>query len=295
MMRKYLLCGVVLGFSGWLFTATQVVAQSGTKTTVSVEKIHAKPTLQQSMERASKGASLGRVTDAFDNQLTDRLNSSRKFTVLAVSDLADVLKAANRSGQASESVEHNYGVVATLDDFEDSTERMEFKTLNQVGIKRKIRLSIVVKIWNVKTGELYESANIQIMKKDDRSDSTELQKNAELSDELLLASVREAAQKVADRVVDVAFPMKVLAKSDRQIMINRGDSSGVEVGQVWNVFSTGKTLTDPDTGEVLGREELLAGKARIISVQPKFSTAEILEGNDRISEGMVLRLPQSLK
>ena len=292
-MKIHLLSGAVLGFSGLLLTTLPVAAQTGGKATVSVEKIHAKPTLQQSMDRAGKGASLGRVTEAFDSQLIDRLHSSRKLTVLAVSDLADILKAANRSGQASEGVEHTYGLVATLDDFEDSTERMEFKTLNQVGLKRKIRLSIVAKIWNVKTGELYESANIQVLKKDDRSDSTALQKNAELTDELLLAGVQEAAQKLVDRVVEVAFPTKVIAKSDNQITINRGDSAGVEIGQVWNVFSGGKTLIDPDTGEVLGREELLAGQARVVSVQPKFSTATILTGGDKISEGMVLRLPQT--
>jgi hypothetical protein len=34
---------------------------------------------------------------------------------------------------------------------------------------------------------------------------------------------------------------------------------------------------------------------RIVSVQPKFSTAEILEGADKIAEGMVLHLPQAPK
>ena len=114
----------------------------------------------------------------------------------------------------------------------------------------------------------------------DRTDSVELLKNAEATDELLLAAVRDASQQIADRVVNIAFPAKVLSKTDKQITINRGDSTGVEVGQLWEVMSQGKTLIDPDTGDVLGREEALIGRARVIAVQPKFCTAELIEGVD---------------
>jgi hypothetical protein len=82
--------------------------------------------------------------------------------------------------------------------------------------------------------------------------------------------------------------MRVLVKREMQITLNRGQGAGVEVGQVLNVFAQGETLIDPDTQEVLGREEVLIGKVRIISVQPKFSTAEILE-DFGINKGAVLR------
>jgi hypothetical protein len=280
-----------------LLAAAGAQAQATGPAALSVEKIHAKPALLKALEGAGKGASLGRVTDAFDTQLMDRLNASRKFRVTAVSDQADLLKAVNRAGMAAEVKALNFGLIATLDDFEDSTERMEFKSLNKVGLKRKVRLSVVAKIYNlaVDPPELYETANIQVLKKDDRTDSADLQKNAELTDEVLLTAVRDASQQIADRVVNVAFPAKVLARTDKQITINRGDTTGAEVGQVWNVMSQGKTLVDPDTGEVLGREEGIVGKARITAVQPKFSTAELIEGADKVTEGMVVRLPAAPK
>jgi len=275
-----------------LLTAVGAQAQTTGPATLSVEKVHTKPALHKSMEYAGKALSLDRVIEAFDTQLMDRLNGSRKFKVTAVSDQADLLKAVNRAGQAAEVKTLNYGLIATLDDFEDSTERMEFKTLNQVGLKRKIRLSVVAKIYNlaVDPPELYETANIQVFKKDDRTDSADLQKNAELTDELLLAAVRDAAQQVTERVLNVAFPAKILSKTGTQITINRGDSTGVTIGQIWNVLSQGKTLTDPDTGEVLGRAEALVGRARVVAVQPKFCTAELIEGADNAAEGMVVRL-----
>ena len=283
--------------SAVLLTAAVAQAQATGPATLSVEKIQAKPALHKSMEFAGKALALERVTDAFDTQLMDRLNSSRKFKVTAVSDQADLLKAVNRAGQAAEVKTLNYGLIATLDDFEDSTERIELKALNKVGMKRKIRLSVVAKIYNlaVDPPELYESANIQVLKKDDRMDAADLQKNAEMTDELLLVAVRDASQQIADRVVNVAFPAKVLAKTDKQITINRGDSSGAEVGQIWTVMSQGKTLVDPDTGEVLGREEGVVGKARVVSVLPKLCTAELIEGADKVTEGMVVRLPPAPK
>ena len=48
---------------------------AGTQATLSVEKIHATPTLQKKMEKDGKGDSIGRVTEAFDTQLMDRLNA----------------------------------------------------------------------------------------------------------------------------------------------------------------------------------------------------------------------------
>lgn len=280
-----------------VLTAALAQAQATGPATLSVEKIHAKPALKKSMEFSGKALALERVTDAFDTQLADRLSASRKFKVSVVSDQADLLKAVNRAGLAAEVKTLSYGLIATLDDFEDSTERMELKALNKVGMKRKIRLSVVAKIYNlaVDPPELFETANIQVFKKDDRMDATDLQKNAELTDELLLLAVRDASQQIADRVVNVAFPAKVLAKTDKQITINRGDSSGAEVGQIWTVMSQGKTLVDPDTGEVLGREEGIIGKARVVSVLPKMCTAELIEGAEKVTEGMVVRLPPAPK
>ncbi|MCR4321917.1 MAG: hypothetical protein NUV74_16475, partial [Candidatus Brocadiaceae bacterium] len=70
---------------------------------------------------------------------------------------------------------------------------------------------------------------------------------------------------------------KVLSRRDKQITINWGDGTDISVGQIWNVFVVGEELIDPDTKESLGREEVLVGKAKITSVLPKTSTAEILE------------------
>jgi hypothetical protein len=283
--------------------STSAFAQTG-KETLAISSVKPTGSLESALNGAGKKLSLGRVVEAFDSQLIAQVNATRKFEIVGRSDLKDVLKEqelgqsgnvdAKSAAQAGKLAGAKYLLVTTIDDFEDSTERMEFKSLNKVGLKRKIRIGAVAKIYDSSTGKLLESASIKTDKKDDRSDSTSLQSNAELTDALLSEAVQESAAKVANRVADVIFPVRVLIKRDKQVTINRGEGAGVEVGQVWNVFAQGEELIDPDTKESLGREEVMVGKARIANVAPKTSTAEILEDTG-IDKGAVLRLPAIAK
>ena len=85
------------------------------------------------------------------------------------------------------------------------------------------------------------------------------------------------AEKIALRTTDILYPAKVIAKTDNQITLNRGDGTGIAPGQIWIIYAAGKPLIDPDTGENLGTEEIAIGKARITSVTPRTASAELLE------------------
>jgi curli biogenesis system outer membrane secretion channel CsgG len=293
----------LVGFAALALTPAIALAQSG-KETLAISSVQPTASLKASMERAGKTLSLGRVVEAFDSQLIAQVNATRKFEIVGRSDLKDVVKEqelgqsgnvdAKTGAQAGKLAGAKYLLVTTIDDFEDSTERMEFKELKKVGIKRKIHIGAVAKIYDSTTGKLLESANVRIDRKDDRSDAADLQKNAELTDALLADAVQDTATQVATRVADIIFPVRVLVKRDRQITVNRGEGTGIEPGQVWNVYALGEELVDPDTKESLGREEVLVGKARIVSVAPKTSTAEILEDTG-IDKGAILRLPPQTK
>ena len=284
---------------GLALTVSLCRAQDG-KTPLAVSAIKPLPSLAQAMSDSGKANALARVVEAYDSQLIDRLNASRKFEIVGRSDLREVLQEQELAGsgnvanndpnaaQAGRLAGARYLLVATIDDFEDTTETMRFETLDRLGFKRTVRLSTTAKIYDSTTGAVVESANIRLERQSDRMDRADIQRNAESTDVLLLEITRQAAEQIAARIADLAFPMRVLVKRETQITLNRGQGAGVEVGQVLNVFAQGETLIDPDTQEVLGREEVLIGKVRIISVQPKFSTAEILE-DFGIDKGAVLR------
>lgn len=271
-------------------TASASAADPGVKATLSVEKIHATPSVREALQKAGKASSLDRVTESFDSQFIDHMHSTRKFQVTVVSDLATLIKAQDRTGQAAEEKKLNYGLIATLDDFADTTERLELPNSGSVAYRRTIRMSVVTKIYDVATGVIYETANIPCSQEEAGEESKSVARESGRSDQLLVSLVREAAQRVADRIVDAAFPAKVIDVDGKTLTINRGDGTGVAKGQVWDVFRLkGEVLVDPDTGEVLGRKRSRIGKARITEVDPKTSTAELTEGSD-VAVGAELRL-----
>ena len=103
-------------------------------------------------------------------------------------------------------------------------------------------------------------------------------------DLLLIDITREMAQKIASRVADAVFPARILGTRGKTVTINRNDTSGIKVGQVWEVFVLGDELVDPDTGDK-SREEVFVGTVKVTRVTPQNSQAEILEdtGIDKLA------------
>jgi curli biogenesis system outer membrane secretion channel CsgG len=244
---------------------------------------------------------LNRIIESLDSQLIDRVNATRKFDVLSRSDLADLVKEqdlgasgnvdAKTAAQAGKLAGAKYLLVATVDDFQDYLEKAVFEGTGQTATKRVFRFSVVGKLYDSSTGKLMESANFQTGNDEFKQIQMERNytvKSGELSDEMMVAIARSMAEKIANKLVDVIFPAKILIKRDNIVTINRGEGGGVAEGDIFNVFAQGEELKDPDTGEVLGREEVKMGKVKITQVNPKTSQGEIIEDTG-IDKGAVLR------
>ena len=277
-------------------------AQEG-KATLAVSSIKPTPSLAASV-RPDKKLEMGRIIESLDSQLIDRINATRKFDVVGRSDLSDILKEqdlgasgnvdAKTAAKAGKLTGAKYLLVTTVDDYQDYVEKATFEGTGRSATKRVFRLSIVGKVYDASTGKLLESANFQTGNdgfKQIQEERSYTVKDGELSDEMMVAVSRDTAQKIANRIADVIFPAKVLIKRDKEVTINRGEGGGVAVGDVFNVFALGEELIDPDTKESLGREEAKVGKVKITQVNPKTSTAEILD-DAGIDKGAILRKPQ---
>ena len=280
-----------------------VFASAQEKATLAVSSI--KPTSALSVSvPANKKIELFRIIESLDGQLIDRINATRKFDVLNRSDLGDVLKEqdlgasgnvdAKTAAKAGKLSGAKYLLVATVDDYQDFVEKATFEGTGESATKRVFRFSIVGKIYDSSTGKLLESANFQTGNdqfKQIQQERNYSVKDGELSDEMMVAVARSMAEKVAVHVADVIFPAKVLVKRDNTVTINRGEGSGVAVGDTFNVFALGEEMVDPDTKESLGREEVKVGKVKISQVNPKTSMATISEDTG-INQGAVLRKAQ---
>ena len=104
----------------------------------------------------------------------------------------------------------------------------------------------------------------------------------------------EVAARMVDELTENIYPPRVTeVLGPAQFVVNRGGNT-VEAGSVFEVFAVGDWLTDPDTGERLDRLETSVGIARIVTVKPKYSVAELISEPANLSRGMVLRRRQAL-
>ena len=106
------------------------------------------------------------------------------------------------------------------------------------------------------------------------------------------ALLNEVASRLVDELTENIYPPRVTdVIGPGQFVVNRGGNT-VEAGNIFEVFAVGDWLLDPDTGERLDRLETSVGIARIVSVKPKYSVAELISEVAHLSRGMVLRRRQ---
>lgn len=263
--------------------------------TLGVGPVKAVPAIAAKLAKSGKSLSVDQMTQSLNEQFIDRLNATRKFQIVSRSDIKDLVtdddkaKALNPDkAKGFNLADTKYLAVLTVDDYEDQTERLVQKLVNKTLTKRTIRLSLITKIYETSSGKLLESAANSISTTDAQQTLNEAGNDAEATDALIRTVIKDSAEWAASRIADVIFPAKVIAKTDKTVTVNRGEGSGVAKGEVWRVFAVGKELIDPDTKEVLGKEEVEIGKVRITDVLPKMSKGEVIEDRG-IAEGAVIR------
>jgi len=256
--------------------------------TLGVSDVKILPALYATAQSSGTATALDRLAQSLDSQLIASLGATRKFQILARSDLDVILKEQSLSNSGSvddasatkmfKLAGAKYLLTVTIDDYQDRTETATFAAVGGSAQRRKISLSCVAKIYTSQTGKLVESAKLQIDDSDVRNNPAYIaDTGANWSEKLPTNLANMAAEKIAQRVTDILYPAKVVAKTGTQITLNRGEGTGIATGQVWTVYATGKAMIDPDTGENLGFEEVAVGKARITTVTPRTAIAELTE------------------
>ncbi len=102
--------------------------------------------------------------------------------------------------------------------------------------------------------------------------------------------IEEIVNAVVERMETVPWQSKIVKVSDGEVYINVGTDAGIRKGEVFEVYTVGEELIDPDTGLSLGAEEAYAGKIKIKNAEKKYAIATILEG-EGFQRGDVVRIP----
>jgi hypothetical protein len=114
---------------------------------------------------------------------------------------------------------------------------------------------------------------------------------ATLAPKLLDDVQRALCDSLTVKTIDGVYPVKVISWKDGIAYLNRGEGGGLRAGDVFEVFSLGEELRDPDTGAVLGSEEKKIGALQVSSVEAKFTKAVPVAGTDiaNIPKGSICR------
>lgn len=100
---------------------------------------------------------------------------------------------------------------------------------------------------------------------------------------------KRAADKAGNAILAGIYPVKIAAVNGNSVILNRGRGAGIAAGQIYTIFNLGASITDPDTGEILGSNETEAGTVKIIAVNPKFSSGIIIKSMGKIKTGAICR------
>ncbi len=102
----------------------------------------------------------------------------------------------------------------------------------------------------------------------------------------------KASEFIAKKMEEIPFEGSVVKASGGKVYINRGSEFGVEAGQELVMKTEGETLTDPDTGAILGKEDgKVIGKIKVAKVDAKLSTCDVLDGEKNPPAGTIVSPP----
>lgn len=254
------------------------------------------PALQEQLEQADQAAAARRIAQTLDSQLINALQNTRKFQIIARSDLDVILQDQARTApdRAPITPLADYLILTTLDDFVDVADSTYSPQMNIGMARRTLRISAVVKIYDARTGELAESLSVPVQIVNagpSRILPTDQQKNHKAQDDsVYLEAANLLASRAAAQITDALFPARVIAVTGDTVTINRGAGTLPQINELWEVFAAGQLLKDPDTGEILGREETKVGEVVITDIQPRFIKARIYGDNRGIAPGNITRV-----
>jgi len=132
-------------------------------------------------------------------------------------------------------------------------------------------VGIDIRFINTNTGEILTAENIR-KQKSKKGLSISAPKFAfrnrnKFDDSLVGKATREAIEDIIklldEKSAAILWQAKIITVKDNTIFINVGSEAGVQVGDVFYIYSKGEELVDPDTGLSLGSIDSKIGKIEV--------------------------------
>lgn len=264
-----------------------------TKMSIAISSVKVSPSLEKQVAGRGQATDLGRVRESMDGQLNAAFSNSGKFDVIARSDLGDLKEEQDlsRSGAVDENDPNRarsgviagakYIVVTSIDNFQSVVQKASFEGVGTAATRQQVTLSAVVKIYDSSTGKVLHTASMTSEGASSVNNPAYVnsQEGGSLTDVAVAERAKDLSVKVVGQVTDWLLPARVVGVKGPDVTINRGEGSGIKVGEVWEIFGMGDEMVDPDTGESLGKTETKLGEIVIDRVNPKVSVGHVKDGS----------------
>lgn len=268
--------------------------------TLAISPVIVSPALLETLDNADEQTSLNRVVASLQGQLINAFGQTGKFKVVSRSDLPALVEeqVLGQSGNISPSSAAKTGEVAGagyvlvvgVDDFNLLKERANFQSISRTQDRTILQMVTVARLYEASTGALLASTVADVTGEDFQQYFAFAQREGNLESAIYTRTAETLADQIAKRLSNQLYPAKVVAKTGKQITINRGSSHGfAPESQALSVYAVGQELIDPDTGEKLGMEEVYMGKATVIRVDDR-TTIALLDEDNGVEYGHIVRV-----
>ena len=250
------------------------------------------------------------VGEGMADQLADALIHSKKFVVLERQTLEDVIAEQDiaASGRAEVSQTAKTGklvpsqilIKGTVTEFEAEQQSggsgISFSGVSLGSSKVSAHVAVILRIIDTTSGQVLDSVRVEGKAQGKRMKiglqiqgvglGSEDFKKTPLGEATQIA-IDKAVLEIAKKLEQVPFEGKIIKITDADVYTNIGSRNDVKPGAVFDVYSHGEGILDPDTGEDLGAERTKVGTIRIASVEEKFSKA-VTESGGNFEKGFIL-------
>lgn len=151
-------------------------------------------------------------------------------------------------------------------------------------------VGVDVRMVNTNTGEIITAENVRKKKSAKglklRTNKLAFKDRKDFDESLVGKAAREAIEDVVSMIDNSAnnipWQAKVITEKGGIVFINSGEADGLQVGDVFAVYSKGEDLIDPDTGISLGSVDTKIGEIKITDASVgngKASKCSIVQGS----------------
>jgi len=287
-LRKSVLVGIAVGVVSVFILASSAKAAS-------IKKIVAVSRFENKTSTRSEGTM--DLNNGLADQLTDALIQSGQFVVLERETLGDVIQEQDmadsdrfqksKSARTGKLTSAQILVKGTITEFETATDNsssgISFSGFRIGGSSTSVHLGLIIRLIDSTTGQVIDSKRMEGKAKgsgmnlgvdfggvnfgSDSFKATPLGKATQIT-------IDKAVDFIAKKLKNVPYKGRVIKVKGNIVYISAGKTIGTTQGAMFDVYSVGEEMIDPDTGELLGVDEVKIGKIKVFDVQEKFSKAK---------------------